>query len=659
MKSYLFRSSIVLIILFFLLQTFNSLAQDFQWARRGGSTNNLQSNADNNNVIDMVTDAADNVYLLCRVGASNLEVDGHALQAYSSVGVGASRDILLTSFTKEGTYRWSKVLGGVSGDDGIGLKVQGSRVYLSGLIYSNDSARYSTDTIVYRPYNSAYWPKHAFLINYDTSGVFQWLHMPGSDTILKSEFPEQPYWIDVASNGDVYWLISLVPGSLPSTAQPVTQKGTYVVRYSASGQYLSRVKLDAAHYGQAGWNGSFTEGNFIRNPQTGNFYLGGTYDYPGDLLIGGDTIRGAMYLACFDNTGQRLWKKESVVRQTSFHTTSSSLNDFELGSNGDLLLTGTSRVGDTLFDGLVSTSPTIYEAPFIMKMSGSGNVIWYKLGVTLGVGYSYGVVQNGAEVAIAGSHVSLHWQGANDLDTLHSVANQGYDAYIARFDQQTGDLLSMQSAETNFGSESYGYSIAADSEGAYYLGGNYSAQLYLGPDTLYKIGSQRSFFVSKYACTIPKANFAQSLDSSAYVFAYTGTPADSVHWDFGDGSPVSTGDTVAHTYSATGQYIVCATSFDACGDTTFCDTVDVTKVSLYEVLASRTSIYPNPAKDVLYVSNPQDYTSYNLLSLSGKLMHKGELTAVGIDIKEIQSGIYILQLQSRDGVMYNQRIMKE
>lgn len=662
MKSYLFCSSFALFLLLFLLQNFVSTAQDFQWARRGGSTNNLQATQDYNNVIDMVADASDNVYLLCRVGANNLQVDGHALQAYSSVGIGASRDILLTSFTKEGIYRWSKVLGGVSGDDGIGLKVQGSRVYLSGLIYSNDSARYSTDTIVYRPYNSAYWPKHAFLINYDTSGVFQWLHMPGSDTISKSEFPEQPYWIDVAANGDVYWLISLVPGSLPNTAQPVTQKGTYVVRYSSSGQYLSRVKLDADHYGQAGWNGTLNEGNFIRDPQTGNFYLGGTHDMPGDVIIGGDTIRGAIYLACFDNTGQLLWKKESKATKSSFNITTTNLNDFELDANGDLLLTGTSRSGDTLFDGLVASSTNTSVSPLVMKMSSSGNVLWHKMGVVQGVGYSFGLAQYGNEVAIAGSHVGIHWQGANDLDTLHSVPNQGYDAYIARFDQQTGDLLGMQSAETNFGSHSYGYSITADSEGGYYLGGNYSAQLYLGPDTLYKIGSQRSFFVTKYGCTMPEANFTQSLDSSAYVFAYTGTPADSVHWDFGDGSPIATGDTVAYTYSAAGQYVVCATAYDAsCGDTTFCDTVDVMKVSLRDQNRREVAVYPNPTDGGLSLKSLPEQGWLSLYNFNGKLMMHQAITnkSTQLDLSSLPNGVYLLGIENAEGVKIFRKVLKD
>src|SRR5690606_4616813 len=161
------------------LASFTIYAQSFLWAKRGGSTNTLQRSQDNNNVIDMVTDAADNVYLLCRVGASSLQVDGHPLQAYSAVGIGDSRDILLTSFSKNGQYRWSKVIGRGANDYDSDLKVHNGDVYLSGNTRpTGDSAFFDTDTVYHQVYNG-YQAKNAFLIKYDTSGVFQWLQMPG------------------------------------------------------------------------------------------------------------------------------------------------------------------------------------------------------------------------------------------------------------------------------------------------------------------------------------------------------------------------------------------------------------------------------------------------------------------------------------------------
>ena len=56
--------------------------------------------------MDMATDPHGNVYVLSTVMQTALNVDGHSITGYGA------QDILLTSFTCDGTYRWSKDLGG-------------------------------------------------------------------------------------------------------------------------------------------------------------------------------------------------------------------------------------------------------------------------------------------------------------------------------------------------------------------------------------------------------------------------------------------------------------------------------------------------------------------------------------------------------------------
>ncbi len=634
--------AIFLTISFFTLTT---SAQSFQWAKRGGSTNTLQRSQDYNNVIDMVTDEADNVYLLCYTGASSLQVDGHPLQAYSAIGIGDSKDIVLTSFTEGGRYRWSKVIGYGGNDYGIGLKVHKDFVYLSGNTRATgDSAFFDGDTVYHQVYNG-YQSKQAFLVQYDTSGVFQWLRMPGAeDTIPIGGTSEYGYWLDVATNGDVYWFCDLVPGCLPNTSQPVSQAGTYVLRYTQHGQFLNRTQLNVTHYGQFLFNGAYNEGNFIRNHQTGEYFLGGTTGTSGSLLIGNDTIKGSMYLAVFDSTGQVLWKKESDPTQNF-----SGLNDFKLDSQGSIYVTGSSWDGANVFNNYHFTSPKLGARPFIMKLNSDGTTAWAKLSAGFAGSIGNKLVLNSQEVCIAGYHGGLYWQGPNDLDTLKAVPNQGYDAFIARFDTQTGDLLGMESAKTPFGAASYGYSITADSEGSYYLGGNFDQQLYMGPDTLYKIGSQRSFFVAKYACGIPAASFTVSNDTVGYYFTYTGTPADSVVWDFGDGSAPYKGDSVSHVYSAKGQYIVCATAYDGCGDTTRCDTVDVQSIGIEDTEALQfIIIYPNPVNELLYISCAEDEVyDVTLSDISGhKVMDRKNSTS--LDMSQLPAGTYFLRIERGD-----------
>lgn len=81
--------------------------------------------------------------------------------------------------------------------------------------------------------------------------------------------------------------------------------------------------------------------------------------------------------------------------------------------------------------------------------------------------------------------------------------------------------------------------------------------------------------------TAPGSSFTSTGISASRNFTYTGTTIglDSVAWAFGD-SGHATGLTTAHTYTAIGTYIVCATAYNLCGNNTSCNTITVPCVSL-------------------------------------------------------------------------------
>ena len=578
-----------LFIILFL--SFSSSAQDFQWGQRGGGIFNQQFDEDHN-VWEMATDAAGNVYTLGNASASSLQVAGNALRGVDN-GV---PNIVLASFTPQGQYRWAKVFGGGSGNTPSGLAAANGRVYVSGWISPADSAIFDTDTFHYHPFNGKRSPI-AFLVQYDTAGAFQWLRMPGTDTFdIFNSIYEEPFWVDAAPNGDAYWLCQLRPGDLPGTPHTVQQEGSYVLRYGRGGQLLGRAKLDIQRIGPFSFTSRDHEGNFVRNHQTGDYIIGSTNKNSNGFLIGNDTIDEPMYLASFDSTGGVNWKLEGG---DSGLANNNEIYDIRLDGNRNIILTGYTSKNNHFANHTFSYPTNGAAAPFVMRLNRSGNLRWTKTGAPPAVSGGKAIFSTKAELAITGDHGGLYFQGPNDLDTLKAVPNQGYDVFIARFDTATGDLLGLESAETQFGDASYGYAIAADGAGGYYLGGNYTGRMYLGPDTLIKIGSQRSFFVARYACLAPAAGFSAMLDTAinGYVFAFSGEAGDSVVWDFGDGSPTVAGDTVSHIFPALGTYTVCATGYDECGDSTVCDTVVVTKIGLgeYGTKTGRLRLAPNPA----------------------------------------------------------------
>ncbi|SMC34011.1 T9SS type A sorting domain-containing protein [Moheibacter sediminis] len=56
-------------------------------------------------------------------------------------------------------------------------------------------------------------------------------------------------------------------------------------------------------------------------------------------------------------------------------------------------------------------------------------------------------------------------------------------------------------------------------------------------------------------------------------------------------------------------------------------------------------IYPNPGKDIIYISNLQSETSYVLYDLSGRLTQTGKVKDK-INISQLYAGTYMLKLET-------------
>ncbi|WP_442787259.1 hypothetical protein [Flavobacterium suncheonense] len=94
-----------------LLLAFSSHSQTWQWGKRGGSTDNLSvTSSRKEEIIDMVTDSQKNIYILAPVGQTLLNIDGNPKTNYGDSS--SKTDYALSSFSCDGTYRWSKIIGG-------------------------------------------------------------------------------------------------------------------------------------------------------------------------------------------------------------------------------------------------------------------------------------------------------------------------------------------------------------------------------------------------------------------------------------------------------------------------------------------------------------------------------------------------------------------
>lgn len=108
------RYTLFLILLF--SAKFSANCQSWQWGKRGGSTDLVQYSGVEGweRAYQIVTDSNKNIYMISTVGYSFLSIDGIPVQP--SGDPTSKRDIALVSFSCDGTYRWSKIIGGSNVD---------------------------------------------------------------------------------------------------------------------------------------------------------------------------------------------------------------------------------------------------------------------------------------------------------------------------------------------------------------------------------------------------------------------------------------------------------------------------------------------------------------------------------------------------------------
>ncbi len=135
-------------------------------------------------------------------------------------------------------------------------------------------------------------------------------------------------------------------------------------------------------------------------------------------------------------------------------------------------------------------------------------------------------------------------------------------------------------------------------------------------------------------------NFTNTSDNGTYL------------WDFGDGN-TSTATDPSHTYSDYGNYTVCLTVTTSCGTDNTCTTVQVANSSaVTENEASYLNYYPNPAKEMLFITNiPSNVRSISLVDITGKTISNFMLKSnqLELDLNNLGQGVYLLMIKDNNG----------
>jgi len=526
-----------------LLIAFTTHSQTWQWGKRGGSTDNLSTTGGDRweEVIDIVTDSQKNIYVLSPVGQTLLNIDGNPKTNYGDSS--SKTDLALSSFSCDGTYRWSKIIGGGSVERITNIQIDNQdNVYIAGRFSSCSSpyfARIDSDVIL-NMYNSASC-KTLFIAKYDTNGNLLWFKQPQplvTQAVATSQTGHRYFAIDAA--GTLNWFVSIPSGTYADGAFINSMSGSnlFNFKYDANGNFISATHLDIQLTSNFGLNAIYSH-----NPYNGNFYIassntGGS----GTAIVVGESITHAAFLACFNELGQFQWKKES----TSTSPASLRFYNLQFDSSNNLYISGKISGATESFLGLTAGSGI--NTPFIIKTDATADTVFWSTRHNHNGSYIYGAIAlNGNEVGLASYcfEPSFTW-GSQTI--FASNANEGTEVMLARFNKDTGACLGLHKIPGNVNYDDYGTALTVDASGDYILGGGFGNQLTINGNTLQNAGTQTDFFIAKFATSVcsPLSNEEFNLNE---IKVYPNPVKDNLYWQG------ETGWTRYEVYSLLGQKV--------------------------------------------------------------------------------------------------------
>ncbi len=163
-------------------------------------------------------------------------------------------------------------------------------------------------------------------------------------------------------------------------------------------------------------------------------------------------------------------------------------------------------------------------------------------------------------------------------------------------------------------------------------------------------GNDRGGFFTIFLeyCPAPSGDFDFEVEGPTVQFSAEGGEGYSYIWNFDDGG-FSEQQNPTHTYQSAGTYMVCLAINNECGGDNFCENVQVTSVlNTEEILSSHVSLYPNPANDQIFVSGYDSEASIRIIDITGKEVKSERLNREGIEVSELNEGIYLMEISNRE-----------
>ena len=456
----------------------------------------------------------------------------------------------------------------------------------------------------------------------------------------------------------------------------------------------------------------------ITTDSLGNVYIIGTIG--NNITLGTTALTlgyNPYYIAKLNSSGDFIWAKKDTGTYDNYY-----LNNIAVDNSGNVFVSGASRSATVTFESvLLSIDPqhvTVNNTrAFILKFNADGIPQWGRMG-TSDEANIFGTVPNSMTVDNSGgvimcgtfAHNTLHF---GTITLTKGLTDNSSDMFIVKYDATGTELWAHSAGSTLYPINTHGKAVTTDLNNNVYLGGTFGNVLQFGTTTLTAIfGAQ--FFLIKYnaAGVLQWATTPQAADNSTLmgslttdemgnVYAAGLTFATYIHFsntvkllNLGNvgsffitkytdlGTPVWTKG-VTNLDANNDISIHCRTENDLIVSGTFESTTlqigatiltktgpgrDVYLARLYaqplsneEFDTTAVFVHPNPARDVLHISNLNANASYEIYNTLGSRIQKGivSIENASINTAALQSGFYIMKLIDTNGKLMEKKLLVE
>jgi len=546
----------------------------------------------------------------------------------------------MACFAQVPEWLWAKRAGGTSDESATSIAVDVSgNTYVTGG-FKSSSVIFGSDTLT----NTNVSLNDIFLAKFDTHGNVIWAKNPAG---IGNDYATS---IAVDASGNIY-----VAGYYESPA--ITFDTTTLSNAGFCDIFLAKYDANGNVLWAKGAEGTFLDyATSVAVDASGNPYITGYFESD-TLYIGSDTLIGSgwdnVFLVKYDTNGNVLWSKNPKG------TFSDQAYSIAMDTIGNFYVAGYFNSSTIIFGSDTLTSSGGDDI-FLVKYNTGGNVIWAKSARTNETYYD--IVLPTAVDASGNTFVAGYFNNDTLIfgsDTLMSAG--GDDIFLVKYDTGGNVLWAKSAGGTG---DDLAYSIAADASGNVYLAGFFkSPTISFGCATISNAGFS-DIFLAKYDAdgNLLGAKRAGGTDND-YAYSIAIGPLGNTYMAGYFNSTTITFDSISIMSPYMGSYDIFLAKLDT--------GLTIGVKELFINGENSIIIYPNPASGKVQVQSSKfKIQSLEIYNIQGKLVKQIPRLAeskradpqssvpIEIDVSSMAKGIYIVKIQSENGIVNRKLIVQ-